>query len=179
MREEVYQIRRPGHIMFGDPLCLEDKEHFKNVLVDYQPEKYFDARLILKEEPCPEDSSFTLLSMNLYLAPRKYMDTYMKNMLYKGQKTEEKGIAVDTARYHIEVDDQYLNVRTGGDGWWGNYTEFYREIDGRKISDAVIITAWVPEEEGFEGMKQMAGYLFGDLHPVKKIPEKKISGDAR
>ncbi len=42
--------------------------------------------------------------MNLYMAPRKYMDTYIKNMMYKGQKTQEKGVAIDTARYHIEVE---------------------------------------------------------------------------
>lgn len=179
MKEEIFKIKCPGRILMGDPLCLEQKEKFSNVLIDYQPERYFDARLILKEEPHPEDSSFTLLSMNLYLAPGKYMDTYMKNMMYKGQKTQEKGVAVDTARYHVEVDNQYLNVRTGADGWWGNYTEIYREIDGRRISDAVIITAWIPEEEGFDGMKQMAGYLFGELRSLEKIPEKKISRDAR
>ena len=57
MREETYKIKRPGHILFGDPLCLENKEFFKNVLVDYKPEKYFDTRLVLKEEPDPEDGS--------------------------------------------------------------------------------------------------------------------------
>ena len=38
MREEIYQIRSPEHILFGDPLYLEDKERFKNVLVDYRLE---------------------------------------------------------------------------------------------------------------------------------------------
>lgn len=179
MKEERYKIKRPGHILMGDPLCLEQKERFGNVLIDYQPEKYFDAQLILKEEPDPEDSSFTLLSMNLYLAPGNYLDTYIKNMMYAEQKTEEKGVAVDTARYHIKIDNQFLNVSTGADGWWGNYTEFYREIDGRRVSDAVIITAWVPEEEGFDGMKQIARYLFGDLQPIEKIPEKKSSREVR
>lgn len=179
MREEIYKIKRPGHILFGDPLCLEDKERYQNVLVDYKPVKYFDARLVLKEEKDPEDSSFALLSMNLYLAPGMYIDTYMKDMMYKEQKIQEKGVSVDTARYHIEIDNQYLNIRTGEDGWWGNYTEIYREIDGRRISDAVIIKAWVPEEEGFNGMKQIAGYLFGELHPVEKMSEKKSSRDAR
>lgn len=66
----------------GDPQCIERKERFSNVLIDYQPEQYFDARLVLKEEPYLEDSSFALLSMNLYLAPGQYMATYMKNMMY-------------------------------------------------------------------------------------------------
>ena len=65
MREEIDQIRRPEHILFGAPLCIEDKEHFRNVLVDYRPEKYFDARIILKEEPDPEDARFILKYMDL------------------------------------------------------------------------------------------------------------------
>lgn len=65
MKEESFRIQCPRHILMGDPQCIEQKERFSNVLIDYQSERYFDARLILKEEPHPEDSSFTLLSMNL------------------------------------------------------------------------------------------------------------------
>nr|WP_217937089.1 hypothetical protein [Enterocloster clostridioformis] len=176
MREEIYQIRRPDHILFGDPLCLEDKEHFKNVLVDYSPEKYFVARLVLKEEPDPEDKSFTLRYMNLYLAPQRMINVYMNNQMYKGQETVSKGIAVDTARYHIEVDDRSLDIHTGGDGWWGNFTEFYRMNGERKISDAVILTIYVPEEKSFTWMKQSASYLFEGLQPLeknKKVPNRK------
>lgn len=172
MKEEIFKINRPRYILVGDPLCLEQKERFGNVLIDYQSEEYFDARLVLKEEPYPEDSSFTLLSMNLYLAPKMYIDTYMKNMMYEDQKIQEKGVAVDTASYHIEVDKRVLNVKTGADGWWGNYTEFYHEIDNSRISDAVVIKVWIPEEEGFDGMKQMAGYLFGELSPLEKAHKK-------
>lgn len=173
MQEEIYKIRCPGHILFGDPLCLEEKERFMNVLVDYTPDKNFDARIVLKETPAPDDKNINLLSMELYFSPAEDMHVYLKNMMFGGQETETKGVAVDTAQYRIEVDERYLNVHTGGDGWWGSFTEFYRGSGSGKVSDAVILTVWVPEEEGFEGMKQMAGYLFGELHPIEKAPVKR------
>ena len=173
MREETYKIKRPGHILFGDPLCLEDKEFFWNVLVDYKPEKYFDARLVLKEEPDPEDGTFILQSMNLYFAPAQDMDVYMKERMYEGQLTDSKGVAVDTARYHIEADGRELNVHTGADGWWGSFTEFYRMDGGRKISDAAILTIYVPEEMSFAWMKLNARYLFGELQSLEKTQKRK------
>ena len=117
MREEIYQIRSPEHILFGDPLYLEDKERFKNVLVDYRLEKYFDVRLVLEEEPDPEDARFILKYMDLYFAPSQDLKIYMNNRMYQGQQSQSKGVAVDTARYHIEVDGRELNIHTGADGW--------------------------------------------------------------
>ena len=173
MREEIYKIRCPGHILFGDPLCLEEKERYMNVLVDYTPDKNFDARIVLKESPVPEDKNINLLSMELYFSPAEDIHVYLKNMMFGGQETETKGVAVDTAQYRIEVDERYLNMHTGGDGWWGSFTEFYRNVGSGKVSDAVILTVLVPEEEGFEGMKQMAGYLFDKLHSIEKASVKK------
>ena len=46
MMEESYRIKCPVHIVMGDPLCLEQRDRFGHVLIDYQPETYFDARLI-------------------------------------------------------------------------------------------------------------------------------------
>lgn len=168
MREEIYQIRRPEHILFGDPLCLEDKERFRNVLVDYRPEKYFDARIILKEEPDPEDARFILKYMDLYFAPLQDLKIYMNNRMYQGQQSQSKGVAVDTASYHIEVDGRELDIRTGADGWWGSFTEFYRMDGDRKISDAAILSIYVPEETHFSWMQQNARYLFGELQPIDK-----------
>lgn len=178
MREEIYQIRRPGHILFGDPLCLENKGCFKHVLVDYRPEKYFDVRLVLKEEPDPEDARFILKYMDLYFAPSQDLKIYMNNRMYQGQQSESKGVAVDTARYHIEVDGRELDIHTGADGWWGSFTEFYRMDGNRKISDAAILSIYVPEEMNFSWMKQNARYLFGELQLIEKN-KKKLNREAR
>lgn len=172
MREEIYQIRSPKHILLGDPLYLEDKERFKNVLVDYRPEKYFDVRLVLKEEPDPEDARFILKYMDLYFAPSQDLKIYMNNRMYQGQQSQSKGVAVDTARYHIEVDGRELNIHTGADGWWGSFTEYYRIDGSRKIADAAILSIYVPEECSFAGMKQNARYLFGELRNIENTRRK-------
>lgn len=133
----------------------------------------------MKEEPDPEDGTFTLKSMNLYLALTQYLDIYMKDRMYKGQQTASKGIAVDTARYQIKVDGRDLNIYTGADGWWGSFTEFYRIDGSRKISDAVILTIYVPEENSFTWMKQNARYLFGELQSIEKTQKKSTERGAR
>lgn len=178
MREEIYQIRRPKHILFGDPLCLKDKEHFKNVLVDYWPEKYFDARLVLKEKPDPEEGKAILKYMDLYFAPEQDLKIYMNDRMYEEQQAESKGVAVDTARYHIEVDGRELDIYTGADGWWGNFTEFYRMDGNRKISDAAILSIYVPDETDFSSMRQNVRYLFGELQPINKN-KKRSNREAR
>lgn len=98
-------------------VVFEEKERFKNILVDYTSEKNFDARIVLKESPAPDDKKINLLSMELYFSPAEDMHVYLKNMMFGGQETETKGVAVDTAQYRIEVDEKYLNVHIGEDGW--------------------------------------------------------------
>lgn len=47
------------------------------------------------------------------------------------------------------------------------------------LPHAVVVTIWMPEEETFEGMKQTAKYLFDDLRPLERVPEKKDHGKER
>lgn len=183
MREERYRIKCPKHILFGDPLYLEqyenDQKRLRELVVDYCPEPSFVAGLILKEEPYQKDPAYTLLSINLYFAPEQHLGTYMRDWMYKGQKIEEKGVGVDTACYILEVDGRYEDVKTGGDEWWGRSQEFSHTSRGKKVLDAVVVTIWMPEEETFEGMKQTAKYLFDDLRPLERVPEKKDHGKER
>lgn len=95
-------------------------------------------------------------------------DPYMKDLMFKGQDMEEKGIGVDTAQYLIEVDGRYEEINTGGDSWWGRNLEFTHRIGAKRALDASVVTIWMPEDETFEGMKKLAGYLFEDLSPLKK-----------
>lgn len=183
LREERYRIKCPKHILFGDPLYLEQYEHdqkrLRELVVDYSPESSFAAGLILKEEPYQKDQAYTLLSINLDFAPEQHLGTYMRDWMYKGQKVEEKGVGVDTACYILEVDGKCEDVLTGGDGWWGRTQEFSHTSRGKKVLDAVVVTIWMPDEETFEGMKQTAKYLFDDLRPIEKVPEKKDHGKER
>lgn len=177
MREEKYRIKCPKHVLFGDPSYFEeyenDIERLRKLVVDYRPDPSFAAGMILREEPHPEEKSYILLSVNLYFAPEQRLETYMKDLMFKGQDMEEKGIGVDTAQYLIEVDGRYEEINTGGDGWWGRNLEFTHRIGAKKALDASVVTIWMPEDETFEGMKKLAGYLFEDLRPLEKTTRKK------
>lgn len=92
----------------------------------------------------------------------------MDGKMYASQKLKQKEIGVDTARYTFEVDGRYEDIRTGGDGYWGDFQELYREAGKKQRVDAVIISVALPDHETFEGMQRMAKYFFEDLKPVEK-----------
>lgn len=74
MRKEIYKIKNPKHIVFGDPLYFEDFKgaELKRLTVDYKPPKSFDAaRLVLLEKPNEKYPEYTDRTMTLYLAPRQ------------------------------------------------------------------------------------------------------------
>ncbi len=78
--------------------------------------------------------------------------------------------------YLIDVDGRYEDIRTGGDGYWGDYQELYREINGKKYVDAVVISISMPDDMSFESMKRLAEYFFEDMSPdrePKKADKKK------
>lgn len=77
-------------ILFGNPLYLEQYEHnqkrLREFVVDYNPESFFNAAPISKEEPYQKDQPYTLLSINRYFAPEQYLGTYMRDWMHKAQK---------------------------------------------------------------------------------------------
>lgn len=100
MRKEIYKIKCPKHIIFGDPQYFEEFKgaELKRLTVDYKPSEYFDtARLVLQEQPNQEFPDYMERSITLYLAPRQTMETYLKGMIFTSQKVAQKNIGVDTA----------------------------------------------------------------------------------
>lgn len=180
MRKEIYKVRRPKHIVFGDPLYFKEFEgdELKRLTVDYSPPEAFDAaRLVLQEEPDKELPEYMDRWMTLYMAPRQAIDIYVSERLYASQKIAEKGLGVDTARYYLNVDGRGGEIHTGGDGWWGRFEEYYRETEKARHSDAAILTIAIPEEYDFEGMKELAAYFFEGMErqpdsPKRKAPER-------
>lgn len=89
--KEIYKIKRPDHVVFGDPLYFEQFKgaRLKKLVADYHVLTKFDtARLVLEEKPfsnCPDMMNRT---MTLYFAPEKHMDVYLSEQMYEGQ--EEK-----------------------------------------------------------------------------------------
>lgn len=180
MRKENIKIKCPKHILFGDPMYFEDykddPEKLQKLVVDYRPQPGFKASVSLVETEHPEYPGFIARTMMIYFAPEQHLPIYMDEKMYASQKTERKEIGVDTACYLIEVDGRYEDIKTGGDGYWGDYQELYREINWKKYIDAVIISIAMPDEQSFEGMKHLAEYFFEDMSQemaTKKAGRKK------
>lgn len=125
--KETYKIKRPDHIVFGDPLYFEQFKgaRLKKLVTDYHVLTKFDtARLVLEEKPfsnCPDMMNRT---MTLYFAPEKHMDVYLSEQMYEGQKEKTKVVLVDTARYLLKVDDRSDEIHTGADGEWASSQRF-------------------------------------------------------
>lgn len=93
MRKEIYKIKNPKHIVFGDPLYFEDFKgaELKRLTVDYKTPKSFDAaRLVLLEKPNEKYPEYTDRTMTLYLAPRQAIDVYADEKIYASQKNRWK-----------------------------------------------------------------------------------------
>lgn len=172
MRQETYRIKCPRHILFGDPLYFEkyasQPEQMEKLVVDYKPPRTFKAGVSLVETEHPEYPEYMVRTMTIYLAPEQHLRVYMDGMIYKPQRTDCKEIGVDTACYMVGVDGRCLDIRTGADGYWGERREYYRESDGKRHVDAVIISIDLPDYETFGEMQRMAKYFFEDLKPVEK-----------
>ena len=163
MKREVYSVKCPSHIQFGDPMYFErfDEEKLSRLVGDYKPSKDFEARVVLEENGI-EDSK-----MVLYLARYGLIDTYMKGYMYETQKQKGKLIGVDTVAYLLNIDGRTDVIDTGGDGYWGDCQEFYHTHKGKEFLDAVIITVIMPEFENFASMKGRLQYFFKDICPLK------------
>lgn len=175
MRKEAIKIKCPNRIQFGDPMYFEDyrndPEKLQKLVVDYRPQPGFKAGVSLVETEHPEYPGFIARTMTIYFAPEQYLSIYMSGKMYASQKIDQKEIGVDTACYLIEVDGRHEDIKTGGDGYWGDYQELYREINGKKFIDAVVISIAMPDEQSFEGMKHLAEYFFEDISQ-DKVPKK-------
>lgn len=182
MRKEIYKVKCPKRIVFGDPMYFEEFKgaELKRLTVDYKTSKFFDAaRLVLEEEPNEELPEYMERWMTLYLAPHQTIDVYVSEKIYPHQKVADKRIGVDTARYYLNVDGRDDEIHTGGDGWWGCFEEYYREIGKGRLYDAIVLNIAIPEQYDFEGMKELAGYFFEGMERIPPQKQKKQEGPSR
>lgn len=169
--KETYKVKRPGKVIFGDPLYFRQysEEERKRLIVDIEPPNYFVARVTIEEIPvaaCPDGIGRL---MSIYLAPEETIETYMQNMIYEGQDLQERKIGVDSAKYRLTVDDQALVIPTGGDGYWGGYEEYSRMIGGRRLLDAAKIAIVMPDKTDTEEMRQYVHLFFKDVQQIENV----------
>ena len=183
LRKEIYRVKHPDRITFGDPYYFEQfhGDKLRRLTCDLKVPDWMDARIVLREDlmerdDCGDDDLFARFSEDelkrralvIYLAPPDTMQTYLDGMRYESQKSREKQIGVDTASYLLRVDDRTETVHTAADGYWGGVETLYRVIDGEPCHDAVIITVEMPEDHDFAAMKTLAERCFPNMEQIVK-----------
>ena len=78
MSAEEYSIKRPEHIVIGDPWYFETEtgERLKKLVVDYRPEERFSTRLNIEEM---EEGGMKMTNVYICFAPEKDIELYMAN----------------------------------------------------------------------------------------------------
>lgn len=165
MRKESYQIKRPEHLVIGDPWYFETvaPQKLNSLVIDVQPQAEFVAALTIQETDYHECMT------SIIFAFKEEIDTYLEGCTYEGQKEIVKKLPVDTARYSIQVDGRSSTIHTHEDGYWGQQSTLYSEEKNEKYLDAYLITISTPQDMKFEDVRQMMGTVFEDM---KLIPEK-------
>lgn len=162
MKKEIYSVKCPKHIRFGDPMYFEcfEGEKLSRLVVDFEPPENFEARVVLEENGI-EDSR-----MILYLAEKGTIDTYLEGYMYRLQEQESKMIGVDAASYLLNIDEKEEEISTDADGYWGDCQEFRHNYKGEESLDAVIITVLMPEFENLADTRGRMHYFFTDICPI-------------
>lgn len=171
--KETYSVKLPKQIIFGDPWYFErySGEKLKSLIVNMNPPSRFEARVVLEEMQDEEYPEITLRSMSICMAPAETMQTYLQGMIYESQDHTVRQLGVDSAKYFLCVNNRMNAIHTGADGYWGDYQEMTRTINGKTYLDAAILTIAVPEDETMESMREWLNYYFEDVQQVENAPE--------
>lgn len=171
MMKEMYSVKCPEHIVFGDPWYFktEPEDRLKSLVVDCIVPKEFEA--IVSLESMVRDGNDCKI-MHIYLAPKGEAELYANGMCYESQEVKQRPIPVDTAEYKLKIDGREDIVHTGADGYWGSYLCFYDKGDTSKRPEASVIAVYMPDYEDFKDMRNRMEFFFQDIKPLEKSPEK-------
>ncbi len=160
MKQEVYSIKCPEHIRIGDPWYFDsvrDKRLYE-LVVDYHPERTFEAGIILGEE----DVEGELIEfITVYLASPQSIKEYLGGKAALVEIWKSREIRVETDRCLVSIDDRSRRFDVGWGNAWGEMLELYRG----GCLDAVKITLDMPMHMSFAEMKQTMQELFEGLNP--------------
>ncbi len=181
LRKEVFKIKCPKRITIGDPYYfeIESPARLKELVADYKPPHFYEGKIILTESEMLDLSEGKFNSVEIYMAPKETMETYIRGYMYEGQEVVQKPIGVDTAKYFMEIDGRRESFHTGADGYWGDVYE-YRHIERQKVQvDGVLVVMTMPDYMSYENVKNTMNYLFEDMRSIQqeqtvKKPKKKI-----
>ena len=127
------------------------------LVVNYTPLQSFAAGVVLQEKEETDSSEGVQKFLVFYFAPEEDIDTYMDEKMYSLQKVFQREILVDTACYVIGIEGRHEVWHTGVNGVCGIFTEYYREEDGEKVTDAGILLIAAPDSVTFEDIERTFG----------------------
>ena len=159
-RELKSKVKMPTTIIVGDPLYFEEYPDRKDLVYnkEFRGKKDWVGIVTLSETET-EYKNITIegTSLKVVYAPNEeFAKVYLDDMKYKSQKIKNTQIGVDSARYSIQIDDKYHEINTGGDGYWGDISEFYR---GDKL-DGIMLDMELGDTSSFNDYKEIIEYLF-------------------
>ncbi len=169
LRKEVFKIKCPKRITIGDPYYFETESpaRLKELVADYKPPHFYEGKIILTESEMLDLSEGKFNSVEIYMAPKETMETYIRGYMYEGQEVVQKPIGVDTAKYFMEIDGRRESFHTGADGYWGDAYE-YRHTESQKVQvDGVLIVMTMPDYMSYENVKNTMNYLFEDMRSIQ------------
>ena len=75
--KEIYSVKLPKHIVFGDPWYFErySGEELNRLIVDVYPHSQYQARVVVEEIPDEENPDIMLCSLSIYMAPEQAIQT--------------------------------------------------------------------------------------------------------
>ena len=167
IKEIQTSIPMPKTISIGDPLYFEQYKDQPQRLAQlvYQgsfrrPSWKAAVKLVQTEETYEfggEEKSYPLYSLIVACAPNdEFLNTYLQEEYFSGQRVKSTEIGVDSAKYAIEINEYGIIVNTGSDGGFGAVNEFYR---GQKL-EGILIVLSLGDLYDFEDHQKDLEYVF-------------------
>lgn len=183
MKEEQYHAKCPRHIRIADAAYLEqngeDKRRYE--AIDYRPPAEFQMGILLEQFQGPFEEGVTRYAVGLYFAPGEYLDACMNHEDIRCRGLSQRWAETGSASYMVTVDERQETVKTEADGIWSQYQEFYSYEGNERKTKAALLLLVVPDDETFEGMRNLVDSLFEEVCPVplkEKQPGREKNGKA-
>ena len=172
--KEIYDVKTPRHIEFGDPLYYEEYhgKELAGLVIDYKPPQFFQTRLVLRERQYEEFDGAKFLAMVIYFGPPELMHVYLQDKYFKSQTIEEKEIGLDTGRYNLVIDGIGKEVDIGADDYCGRIDKYVCTGEKAKMVLGAVLTIEMPSESTFDEMKKLAAFYFKDMKLIERREER-------
>lgn len=166
MKKEFFYAKAPKRLIIGDPMYLEDIENNRDTGAEKQLSfirkrlpKDMTCKIVIEEKEEKYKDYFLKTIYVKIMAVKNIHNIGMFNVFesdkwYPRLISKKGKLGCDTACFSIETDNEYLDFRTGADGYYGDYFI-------HKNTDAYCITlALDPDMFDFDEIVNDFKYLF-------------------